>query len=64
MDSCKFEVVPQLIRTGDKLKFHIDLFCHFRHYLGHFVEYLDVEGQPVVTYAEFEEEKNWERFSF
>ena len=41
---------------------HIDLFCQFRQCLGHFVEYLDVEGQPVVTYAEFEEEKNWERF--
>ena len=39
---------------------HFDLFCDFRHCLGHFVEYLDVEDQPVVTYAEFEEQKTFE----
>ena len=51
-----FVPAPQLTSTGGKIEFSL---LHFspRHCLGQYTEYLDVEGDPVVIYAEFEKGK-------
>ena len=52
-----FVPAPQLTSTGGKIDFFL---LHFssRHCLGQYTEYLDVEGDPVVIYAEFEKGKD------
>ena len=52
-----FVPAPQLTSTGGKIEFFL---LHFspRHCLGQYTEYLDVEGDPVVIYEEFENGKD------